>query len=262
VETATKLECLAVASWSDNFSDTPLKLFLCPACQLPTIAIGAFERERSVCRICKSTARERAVAQALRKATKLRPNAERIIGVSDGQWMVKFATKLLGGRYANHHYHQEPLLDIVNPDPSLFNSADIVSCCEVLEHIEPPANRAFTGLFNILKLGGIAVLSVPHTRSGDAHVEHFPEMRDTKLEMEPTPRWTGYTPDGEFHSYGDLIFHGGLGSTLEFRMYSEDSFRSLLEGAGFKILDIIPNDRLHGIVWGPWSRVWLAQKPD
>lgn len=86
-------------------------------------------------------------------------------------------------------------------------------------------------------------------------------MRDTKLEMEPTPRWTGYTPDGEFHSYGDLNFHGGLGSTLEFRVYSEDSFRSFLENAGFKILEIIPNDRLHGIVWEPWSRVWLAQKP-
>ena len=238
-----------------------MRAFICPACQLPTLAIGVYERERSVCRICKSTARERAVAQAMRKAILLRPGAERIVGVSDGKWMAKFATKLFANRYVNFHYHQEPHLDIVNPDPALFDSADIVSCCEVLEHIEPPTNRAFVGLFNILKPGGIAVLSVPHTRAGDAHVEHFPVMTRTKLEMEPTPTWSGYTPDGEFHSFGDLIFHGGLGSTLEFRMYSEDSFRGYLEEAGFKILEIIPNDRLHGVVWGPWSRVWLAQKP-
>jgi SAM-dependent methyltransferase len=238
-----------------------LKFFLCPACKFPTVAIGPFERERTVCRICKSTSRERAVAQAIRKALELRPNTERMVGVSDSKWGVKFATELLGERYVNHHYHQEPLLDIVNPDPALFDSADIVSCCEVLEHIEPPAARAFTGLFKILKPGGIAVLSVPHSRAGEAHIEHFPEMSDTKLEMEPSPHWTGFTPDGEFHSFGDLVFHGGLGSTLEFRTYSQDSFRAFLEDAGFKILEILPNDRLHGIVWGPWSRVWLVQKP-
>ncbi len=238
-----------------------MKFFICPACQLPTVAIGQFERERSVCRICKSTARERAVAKAMRQAMVLRPNAERVIGVSDGKWMARFATKLFGDRYSNHHYHQEPRLDIVEPDQSLFNSADIASCCEVLEHIEPPANRAFVGLFNILKPGGIAVLSVPHTRAGDVHAEHFPVMTNTKLEMEPSPTWTGYTPDGKFHSFGDLIFHGGLGSTLEFRMYSEDSFRRHLEDAGFTIIEVLTNDRLHGIVWGPWSRVWLAQKP-
>ena len=238
-----------------------MKVFVCPACQLPTIALGDFERERSVCRTCKSTARERAVAQAMRKALVLRPNPELVMGVSDGKWMVKFATKLFGHRYANYHYHQEPRLDIVSPDSTLYNSADIVSCCEVLEHIEPPADRAFTGLFNVLKPGGIAVLSVPHTMAGDSHVEHFPVMTDTKLEMEPTPHWTGKTSDGQFHSFENLIFHGGLGSTLEFRMYSEDSFRAHLEAAGFKVLEMIPNDRLHGIVWGPWSRVWLAQKP-
>lgn len=238
-----------------------VKAFICSACQLPTLAIGGFERERSVCRFCKSTGRERSVAQAMRKAIKLRPNPEKVIGVSDGKWMVKFATKLFGESYVNHHYHQAPFLDIANPDSSLFGAADIVSCCEVLEHIERPADRAFTGLFNLLKPGGIAVLSVPHGRHGEAHVEHFPEMNNTKLEMKPSPRWTGYTPDGEFHSFGDLIFHGGLGSTLEFRMYSEDSFREHLENAGFKVLEILPNDRLHGIVWGPWSRVWLAQRP-
>jgi fructose-bisphosphate aldolase class II len=58
----------------------------------------------------------------------------------------------------------------------------------------------------------------------------------------------------------DLVFHGGAGSTLEYRVFSEDSLRCNLIASGFVNIELQKNYRIFGIVWVPWSRVWIAQK--
>ena len=38
-----------------------------------------------------------------------------------------------------------------------------------------------------------------------------------------------WTADGRIETFDDLVFHGGPGSTLEMRVFSEDALRGLLD---------------------------------
>jgi hypothetical protein len=81
----------------------------------------------------------------------------------------------------------------------------------------PPVDFAFLGLYKLLKPGGWLIFSVPHTRAGSPHIEHFPVMVNSSLIVGDTPMLRGTDTEG--------------------------------------------NVRRLGIIWEPWSRVWVAQKP-
>ena len=142
------------------------------------------------------------------------------------------------------------------------DTTDIISCSEVLEHVPPPVEAAFTGLNVILKRGGFLVISVPHREKGHPHIEHFPVLTESQIDFSGDPKLIGKAATGETIEFGDLVFHGGAGSTLEYRVFSEDSLRSNLLSSGFVNIEIQKNHRIFGIVWEPWSRVWIAQKPN
>ena len=185
----------------------------------------------------------------------------RILGVSDGNLTSTTLTRLYGDKYTNYHYHLEPRLDITAVPVDLYGTVDIISCSEVLEHVEPPIEKAFTGLFKLLRKNGKLILSVPHTDLNGMHVEHFPEMNNIKLSKRDGRRLlSGQSIHGDYLEFTELNFHGGMGATLEFRIFSQKSLEEFLRAAGFRNSVMQGNHFLFGISWEPWSRVWNAEK--
>jgi SAM-dependent methyltransferase len=222
-------------------------------------------RESFNCNNCQATARERAVILGVKKARRRFPfrafgKQVRILGVSDSERTQAAFKRQYDSRYTNFHFHKEPFLDIAHVDDEFESIADVISCSDVLNYVEPPLDRAFESLFKLLKPGGYLVVSVPHSPSGQLHVEHFPVMRNMKIKLEPTPELTGEDAEGNLHSYQDLKFGEGDGVNLEYRVFSEDSLKANLAAAGFVNIRTVPNSRLYGIFWEPWSRVWIAER--
>lgn len=103
---------------------------------------------------------------------------------------------------------EQPVLDITNPPPDWANTADLVICSEVLEHVAPPVHQAFVGLAALLKSGGSLVFSVPY--SFEETVEHFPDLYDWTIEEKSGTRaLLNTTRDGRSQRFDDLCFHGG-----------------------------------------------------
>jgi SAM-dependent methyltransferase len=184
------------------------------------------------------------------------------LGMSDWEgYADRLAEKFL---YTNTYYHKEPRLDISQAVPlGLVQSSDFVISSEVFEHIAPPVLRAFQNTFELLKPGGLFVLTVPY---GNQHetVEHFPDLYDfTIIEDRGTYRLENVTRSGERQDFHDLVFHGGAGATLEMRVFSEPALLRHLAEAGFdEIIVHREPDLLHGIWWPePWSLPLSARRP-
>lgn len=239
--------------------------FICNSCNaVKQTKISLDLREGLSCPTCGLNSRQRAILLATQRVAKRMADSKkpRIIGVSDGASIESVFRSRFGTHYRNYEFHKEPFLDITRVDKILASSADIVKCSEVLEHVQSPIDLAFRGLFTLLKPGGWLILSVPHGRADSQHIEHFPVMKDSKLITEPKQTLTGIDLDGKEREFSDLIFHGGAGATLEYRVFSESSLRSNLKNSGFD--NILPqkDKRVFGCIWEPWSRVWVAQKPN
>jgi len=208
-------------------------IFLCVACFRPSkVRKGALGREGANCFWCNSTSRDRGMLLNIHLAfwsifLKDPRSLPKIIGISDGQLLEKVLSTLYRSNYQNYHFHQEPKLDITQVPLNLYASADIVSCSEVLEHVAPPINNAFFGLSNLLKKDGLLVLSVPHSDKYGEHLEHFPILIRSELVLDEKPILKGYDLNGDYQEYQDLVFHGGIGSTLEYRIFSETSLKNI-----------------------------------
>ena len=241
--------------------------FICCACFRPTFAINVKSgREALNCYWCKSTSRERAIflqihLQYLRRKIRSPFRTVNILGVSDGHLTSTILKRIYRDRYKNFHYHLEPKLDITDVSSDLFSTADIVTCSEVLEHVEPPIEKAFEGLNQLLKLEGALVLSVPHTDNHGKHIEHFPVMKKSEVTFQAgVPVLKGERADGQPLEFVNLVFHGGIGATLEYRIFSQASLLKYLTLSGFESHKIIGNHKSLGILWEPWSRVWVCKK--
>lgn len=240
-------------------------IFFCNSCfWIRAAIITTDRREGLICPGCGLNARGRAVLYAAQRISISRAFSRniKIFGISDGEPLSRSFEIRFAGKYSNFEYHKEPSLDITSPKAGLYQTADLLICSEVLEHVKPPIDLAFHGLYYLLKPGGSLVLSVPHTSSSNAHVEHFPVMQSSELELGENPILKGIDLSGAPVEFTNLTFHGGMGATLEYRIFSEESLRSNLLQAGFVNPQILSNNRIIGCIWEPWSRVWTAQKPN
>jgi hypothetical protein len=238
-------------------------LFFCNSCfALRITRITPDLREVLICPSCDLNARQRAILLAVQKIRKRNSffRRQKIIGVSDGAPMANAFSSRFGSSYNNFEYHLEPFLDITQLKPTMRSTSDIVVCSEVLEHVQPPIDLAFFGLYELLKPGGWVVLSVPHTGPNSNHVEHFPVLKNSQLTEGVAPILRGVDQEGHSREFHNLVFHGGAGATLEYRVFSEDSVQLNLRKAGFINIKMQENHSIFGIVWEPWSRVWIAQK--
>ncbi|WP_196805684.1 class I SAM-dependent methyltransferase [Sphingobium indicum] len=153
------------------------------------------------------------------------------IGLSDNSNLAHYLTRAFS--YQNTYYHQEPLLDICRPSSRWIESVDFLLSSDVFEHVPSPVEKAFEGACKVLRPGGLLVLTVPCDARAQT-TEHFPNVRNFRiLDFESEWLLLGKTPEGAFEVHRDLIFHGGPGTTVELRFFSENHVIKLLEDAGF-----------------------------
>jgi SAM-dependent methyltransferase len=232
--------------------------FTCNICGA-ACAAETLERETPSCEHCGSNVRFRWIVHALSMELfgesltlpdfPVRKDI-RGIGMSDPAPIAA----VLAGRfdYVNTSYHRRPRFDIVNPTGDL--NFDFVIASEVFEHVAPPVQRAFDNLRRILKPGGFAVFSTPTEPHGDT-VEHFPRLFDWQVVRLATgPVLLNRTLDGELETFENLHFHGGEGSTIEMRVFSETGLLENCRAAGFEEIGVAEDDPRWGIQWEPWAR--------
>lgn len=135
--------------------------------------------------------------------------------------------------YTNTFYHQPPTIDITQPADTEWGRYDFIISSEVMEHVPPPVESAFANLYRLLKPDGVLLLTVPYNIDRPPE-EHFPEMHQHALaSVGGKTVLINRRRDGSTEVFEDLCFHGGDGSTLELRTFTEDTLKATLVGAGF-----------------------------
>jgi SAM-dependent methyltransferase len=120
----------------------------------------------------------------------------------------------------------------VEPDETEFGKYDFVICSEVLEHVAPPVDRAFRTLAGLLKPSGVLILTIPFSLNTHT-IEHFRTKGSLGLaELDGKTVAVGRSNDGSYEVFDNLVFHGGHGSTLEMRLFSEAGLRTNLADCG------------------------------
>ncbi len=251
--------------------------FICNVCgaEVRSLALQDLDREGGACPKCGAVVRLRALAYLVGRALfqKAAPVPQwpkrpklRGIGVSDWPKFEKiYASKF---SYTNTQFDREIFaenlfLDVTDPGLEFVGTCDVVSCSEVLEHVEPPVQDAFDGLYSMLRPGGSLILTVPYIFGRT--IEHFPELHDWKLVPNGDKRkLVNITSDGRRQEFTELCFHGGGSSVLEMRVFGLDDLERHLRDAGFMGVRIMDENPLEfGIYWPqPWSRPIVARKPD
>jgi SAM-dependent methyltransferase len=181
------------------------------------------------------------------------------IGIADSIVIENFMNAIFGSRYVNYHFHKLPKIDITRIGNESAFEADLVTCSDVLEHVQAPVENGFLGLNKILKDKGILIMSVPHTDKLGSHVEHFPVLKEFRIIEEEKKVLIGTDYEGNLFKTDELIFHGGDGEVLEFRVFSETSLKKYLSRSSFTKIKEVKNNSFFGINWEPWSRVWVAK---
>src|SRR5262249_48320082 len=184
------------------------------------------------------------------------------LGLSDqASYAVPLADKF---DYTNTYYDREPRLDITSAHPDRYGSYDFILSSDVFEHIEPPVDRAFDEAFRLLKPHGVLCLSVPFSLE-EHTLERFPNLREYSIvDLKGAPVLINRSSDGSLEIRDDLIFHGGVGATLEMRLFSQGGLRQKLCDAGFRDLVFLNSGvPRFGIAFeGSWSLPLVARKRD
>jgi SAM-dependent methyltransferase len=216
--------------------------FMCNICgTINTLPPSQLDRESRSCRSCGSTLRFRSIVHLLSchlfgKSLTLEqfPQAKHLKGIGMTDWAGYASVLEQKLAYTNTYYHQEPRLDIIKPPADMLGTLDFIITSDVMEHVPPPIQTGFDNLAALLKPGGVLVLTVPFGQDAETR-EHFPELFDFRIvktiagkELHNTTR------DGRSQIFGDLIFHGGDGSTLEMRLFCESALVAHLHTAGFE----------------------------
>jgi SAM-dependent methyltransferase len=153
------------------------------------------------------------------------------IGMSDTPEVAELLAEKFD--YTNTFYHQSPVFDLTNPNPRDEARYDFILSSEVLEHVPPPVDQAFATLRRMLKPDGLLLMTTPYNLDGRM-IEHFPELHVyTLASLDGRPVLINRRADGRIETFENLTFHGGHGSTLETRVFTEPSLRAILCNAGF-----------------------------
>jgi len=184
------------------------------------------------------------------------------LGLTDSE---NYASRLkVKFNYQNTYFHREPRMDIAaNLPPEKVGIYDFVTSSEIFEHVVPPVGRAFENAYRLLKPGGLLLLSVPYGTQPDT-IEHFPELFDfTVAATDDHYVLTNRTREGVIQKFDKLVFHGGPGSTLEMRIFSESDLLRCLQAAGFTEARVRREFVFQYGIWWPqtWSWPVSARKP-
>jgi SAM-dependent methyltransferase len=186
--------------------------------------------------------------------------AIRGVGMSDWDGFAKPLAKKLD--YTKTYYNQEPRLDLKNVNSDQGGRYDFVLCSEVLEHVETPVQPAFEGLARLLKPTGVLLLTVPY-QINTGTIEHFPNLHEYSVtQIGSSYVLVNRTKDGAYEVFDKLKFHGGIGATLEMRIFGEPDLMKNLSASGFEPVTVQGEDYPpFGIFFQEhWSLPILARK--
>lgn len=246
--------------------------FRCNICATSNlVAVEKLGREVASCAKCGSTGRWRSIINVLSLelfgvslALPDFPTRLDLVGLGMTDWDGYAAPLARLFSFRNTYYHQEPKLDIAAKNiPRSFQENDFVISSEVLEHVAPPVMQAFINIFGMLKPGGCLILTVPYGPEATTK-EHFPGLHEFNIsERDGTYVLTNRTKSGAIEEFTDLCFHGGPGSTLEMRVFSENDLVGNLTAAGFESVTVHrASDLRYGIWWPqPWGFPISARRP-
>ena len=255
-------------------SASPSKTYICNICGEEVARTdGPPGRETLGCENCISTVRLRGLVALLSReifgthiALTDFPALKGVrgFGMSDPPGLAQRLEKVFD--YTNTFYHQPPTIDIVNPPETELGRYDFIISSEVMEHIPPPAVEGFRNLHRLLKPEGLLLLTVPY-KIPDLHDgprgEHFPNLHQyTLTNVGGKVVLVNRTKDGKLELFEDLVFHGGDGSTLEMRIFTEESLKQVIQDAGFDEVEIVSeNVPEYGVDHAEtWSLPVLARK--
>ena len=246
--------------------------FQCNICgELCTAELQSLARELRSCSRCSSSPRIRAVIRTLSESLFQEnlilpqfPTRKDLkgLGLTDPE---NYASQLRQRfDYLNTYFHQEPRLDIASATvtPEQRQLYDFIISSEVFEHVVPPVQRAFENVYQMLKPGGLLILTVPYGLQAET-IEHFPDLNEfTVVERDGAYELYNLTKSGVRQIFRNPVFHGGRGSTLEMRIFSYAGLVHLLNATGFvdMVVHSTPDFR-HGIWWPQsWSLPITARK--
>jgi SAM-dependent methyltransferase len=217
-------------------------MFTCNLCgsQNPE-PTGPLKREDPSCGSCGSTVRTRAMLRALSLelfgvALPLTdfPRIKSIsgLGISDPPNYADILAQKFD--YRNTFHHREPLFDLMNPPEHSLGASDFIVCCEVFEHVAPPAGQAFHSALRLLKPSGMLLLTVPYSIE-DSMKEHYPEIHEFGfVRLGERVTLINRTRSGEVQVFDDPVFHiQSGGEALEMREFNELSLKETLQANGF-----------------------------
>ena len=223
--------------------------FTCNLCGNASAVSQDFHREGGACSHCGSNIRFRALMQALSQHLYDKPvplsaftpdKNLKAMGLSDAPHYAKRLAVLFD--YTNFFYHTEPFLDICNIENMTVGSYDLLVTSDVFEHVPPPRHVAFVNSWHLLKPGGLLLLTVPYTQLPKT-VEHFPSLHQFGFVKDDAGTLlVNRRKDQVVEVFDNLTWHGGDGSTLEMRVYSEADLLQIISDAGFKDIKIWNED--------------------
>jgi len=242
--------------------------FTCNLCGTSN-TVEAIPWETPTCSSCGSNVRMRAIiymlALELFGEERLLPEFPRCdtvkgFGMSDAQCY----STLLGEKvnYTNTFYDREPYLDITESHADQHGTYDFILSSDVFEHVAPPIERAFEEAFRLLKPYGVLCITVPSVIA-DETAEHYPNLHQySVIELAGEHVLVNRKKDRTLETYENLVFHGGIGATLEMRLFAQADLVRKLKGAGFSdvVLQMEPVERFGIVFDGPWSRPLVARK--
>jgi SAM-dependent methyltransferase len=231
--------------------------------------VEKLDSEPSSCAGCGSNVRLRALIYLLSKELFAEPlilpdfpalSAIRGVGLSDQRsYASRLAEKL---DYTNTYYDREPRLDITEPHPERHETYDFILSSDVFEHIAVPVERAFEEACLLLKPHGVLCLTVPSSLD-EQTLEHYPDLLQyAVVDLAGTLVLINRKADGTLQIRDNLVFHGGVGATLEMRLFSQRDLEQKLLSAGFETVHFqtqpVPQ---FGIAFeGKWSLPLVARK--
>ena len=247
--------------------------YVCNICkqanELPAVK---FHRELGQCTRCGSTPRFRGLMYALSLALFDKNMALpdfparkdlRGVGISDwGGYAAPLEKKL---SYQNTFFHCEPRLDITDPaSTARVNNLDFLICSDVLEHVLPPVLNPLMNVFKMLKPSGSLILTVPYCQRHGT-LEHYKALHKyAVLDFMGRKIVVNERKDGGgLDVYDHAVLHGGDGTTLEMRLFSEGDLLRDLRAAGFGSIKIYSEPVLEsGYYWPELNeRLEMNQHP-
>jgi SAM-dependent methyltransferase len=180
--------------------------------------------------------------------------SRRGIGISDPMEIASILVTHLD--YVNTWYDRFPKVDLTAVPEELHSSLEFVTCSEVLEHVPPPVDLALRGLADILRPGGVAVISVPRCPVSTTK-ELYPGLRELRVLYD---RVIWVDGSGLTHLDSNPEFHHGEGQTLAFRHWNFEDLVARLRFMGFSPPLYLPWSDELGVPDIPNSGLMLVRK--